>query len=143
MIPISPAGVLDVFCLLPMDLDRATLLTVSWDWAQHDIEGRRTLSSDFGVVTPPPESAGLWQHTLQSAVILQVMGSTLLICLGLLLGTTWTIQVLQSKLRRLAEERRRLNDEWLEIHEERSAIHTTRRQLTMCVHCGRPQSEFD
>ncbi|MDQ4032541.1 MAG: hypothetical protein M3332_09840 [Actinomycetota bacterium] len=46
---------------------------------------------------------------------LTVLGAVLLICLGLLLGTTWTPQALQPKLRRQAEERRRLNEEWVAV----------------------------
>jgi hypothetical protein len=45
-------------------------------------------------------------------VTLQLLSGVLLVCLGLLLGMTWTIQALQPKLRRQAEERSRLNEEW-------------------------------
>lgn len=65
---------------------------------------------------------------------LQVLGSVLLVCLGLLLGATWTTQAFQPKLRRQAEERRRLNDEWL-------AVRTARRQRGTCPRCGNPLSE--
>jgi uncharacterized protein YneF (UPF0154 family) len=67
-------------------------------------------------------------------VTLQVLGAVLLICLGLLLGTTWTIQVFQSKLQRQAEERRRLNEEWL-------ALRTTYLQRGRCPRCGTPLAE--
>jgi hypothetical protein len=70
----------------------------------------------------------------QSAVILQMVSGVLLVCLGLLLGSTWTIQALQPKLHRQAEERRRLN-------EERSAVRTARRQRGECPRCGNPLSE--
>jgi hypothetical protein len=63
-----------------------------------------------------------------------MLGGVLLICLGLLLGTTWTIQALQPKLRRQAEERRRLNEEW-------SAVRTARRQQSECPRCGSPLFE--
>jgi hypothetical protein len=56
------------------------------------------------------------------------LGSLLLICLGLLLGATWTIQALQLELRHRAEERRRLN-------KERLAIRTARRQ-GQCSRCA-------
>jgi hypothetical protein len=69
-------------------------------------------------------------------VTLQVLGAVLLICLGLLLGTTWTIQVFQSKLQRQAEERRRLNEEW-------SALRTTYLQRDRCPRCGTPLAEQD
>ena len=53
----------------------------------------------------------------------------LLLCIGVLLGASWTTQALQPKLRRQAEERRRLNAEW-------SAIQTTRQQRRECTRCG-------
>jgi hypothetical protein len=65
----------------------------------------------------------------QSQVTLQVLGAVLLVCLGLLLGSTWTIQVLQTKLRQQAEERRKLNEEW-------TAVRTARRRRTECPRCG-------
>jgi hypothetical protein len=64
----------------------------------------------------------------QSAVSVQVLGSLLLICLGLLLGATWTIQAVQPKLDRQAEERRRLNEEWV-------TIYSIRRQRARCARC--------
>jgi uncharacterized paraquat-inducible protein A len=67
-------------------------------------------------------------------VTLQVLSWVLLVCLGLLLGTTWTIQALQPQLRRQAEERRRLNEEW-------SAVRTARRQRGECPRCGSLLSE--
>jgi hypothetical protein len=51
-----------------------------------------------------------------------VLNAVLLVCLGVLLGATWTIQALQPKLRRQTEERRRLNEEW-------TAVRIARRQL--------------
>jgi len=63
-------------------------------------------------------------------------GRGLLVCLGLLLGTTWTIQALQPKLRRQAMERRRLDEEW-------SAVRTTRLQWEKCPRCGSPLSDQD
>jgi uncharacterized paraquat-inducible protein A len=67
-------------------------------------------------------------------VTLQILSGVLLVCLGLLLGSTWTIQALQPKLRRQAEERRRLHEEWL-------AVRTARRQRGTCPRCGSPLSE--
>jgi sulfite exporter TauE/SafE len=58
-----------------------------------------------------------------------VLAGVLLVCLGLLLGTTWTIQALQPTLRHQAEERRKLNEEW-------AAIRTVRRQQGQCPRCG-------
>jgi hypothetical protein len=70
----------------------------------------------------------------QSAVSVHVLGSLLLICLGLLLGATWTIQAVQPKLDRQAEERRRLNEEW-------ATIYSIRRQRARCARCGSLQAE--
>ena len=67
--------------------------------------------------------------------VLLVAGA-LLVCLGLLLGTAWTIQAVQPKLRRQAEERRRLNEEW-------SAVRTAHQQRTECPRCASPLSERD
>jgi hypothetical protein len=64
-------------------------------------------------------------------MIIQVLVFVLLLCLGLLLGSSWTLQAIQPKLRRQAEERRRLNDEW-------SAVRAIRYQLDYCPHCGTP-----
>lgn len=57
------------------------------------------------------------------------LSAALLICLGLLLGTAWTIQALQPNLSHQAEERRRLNEEW-------RMVQTTRRKLDQCPRCG-------
>ena len=65
---------------------------------------------------------------------LQVLSGVLLVCIGLLLGGTWTTQALQPRLRRQAEERRRLNEEWL-------AIRTAHRQRGECPRCGSPLSQ--
>jgi hypothetical protein len=67
---------------------------------------------------------------------IQVLSAVLLVCLGLLLGSSWTIQAIQPKLHQQAEERRRLNEEW-------SAVRTTRRQRCRCPHCGSALSEQD
>jgi hypothetical protein len=58
-----------------------------------------------------------------------LLGSVLLVCLGLLLGASWTIQAIQPKLRHQAAERRRLNEEWLAVR----AVH---RQISHCPRCG-------
>lgn len=63
-----------------------------------------------------------------------MLGGVLLVCFGLLLGATWTIQASQPKLRRQAEERRVLNDEW-------AALHIVRQQLNVCPRCGIPLAE--
>jgi uncharacterized paraquat-inducible protein A len=67
---------------------------------------------------------------------IQVLSAVLLVCLGLLVGSSWTIQAVQPKLHQQAEERRRLNEEW-------SAVHTARRQRGRCPRCGSPLSEQD
>jgi len=67
-------------------------------------------------------------------VILQILSGGLLVCLGLLFGSTWTIQALRPKLDRQAEERRRLNEEWL-------AVRTARWEQSTCPRCGNPLYE--
>ncbi len=62
-------------------------------------------------------------------MILQMLVWGLLVCLGLLLGSTWTTQALQAKLRRQAEERRRINEEW-------SMLRTARQQRSRCRRCA-------
>lgn len=85
---------------------------------------------------PRPGDAASWRNTPRSGVTGQVLGwvllgAALLVCLGLLLGATWTTQALQSQFRKQAEERRRLNEEWV-------AVLTARRHGTKCPHCGYP-----
>lgn len=83
-----------------------------------------------------PGSETPWRNTPQGTVTIQVLSAVLLVCLGLLLGASWTTQALQPNLRRQAEERRRLNAEW-------SAVRTARRQRDKCPRCGGPLSERD
>ncbi|MGH3867279.1 MAG: hypothetical protein ACRDQ4_14275 [Pseudonocardiaceae bacterium] len=77
-----------------------------------------------------------WRNTPQCAVTLMVLGAVLLVCLGLLLGSTWTVQAMQHKSHRQAEERRRLNEEW-------SAVRTDRQRQGTCPRCASPRSEQD
>jgi hypothetical protein len=67
-------------------------------------------------------------HTAVCAELI-LLGAGLLFCIGMALGTTWTIQTMRWKLERLADERREVNDEWL-------TLHTVRRKLDSCPHCG-------
>jgi hypothetical protein len=53
-----------------------------------------------------------WRDVPPSSMIIYVLGGMLLVCLGVLLGSAWTIQALQPKLRQQADERRKLNEEW-------------------------------
>lgn len=71
------------------------------------------------------------RSTPQCTVALMVLGAVLLVCLGLLLGATWTVQALQPKLRRQAEERRRLNEEWV-------AVRVAYQQQRICPRCTSP-----
>jgi hypothetical protein len=87
-------------------------------------------------VGPSSGSETSWRNAPQNRVTIQVLSAILLVCLGLLLGSTWTIQALQPKLRRQAEERRRLNEEWL-------AVRTARGQRGKCPRCGRLLTERD
>jgi hypothetical protein len=90
---------------------------------------------------PWPGSETSWRGAPHCAVTGQLLGwvlvgSILLVCLGLLLGATWTTQILQPKLRHQAEERRKLNAEWL-------AVRTARQQRGECPRCASPLSEKD
>ncbi len=57
-----------------------------------------------------------------------LMVGLLLIGLGALIGSTWTVQALEGRFRHHAAERRRLNEEW-------SAIRAHRAQQRRCVDC--------
>jgi hypothetical protein len=101
-----------------------------------DISPERDALPRNPAVGPWPGSETSWRSTPQGTVTLTVLSAVLLVCLGLLLGTSWTIQALQPKLRRQAEERRRLNAEW-------SAVRTTRQRRGKCPRCASPLSEQD
>ena len=82
---------------------------------------------------PQPASGTSWRGVPQCAVTLAVLGwlalgALLFICLGLLLGASWTTQALQPKLRQQAEERRRLNQEWVTVRD-------ARQRLQRCPRC--------
>ena len=88
---------------------------------------------------PQPASRTSWRGVPQGSVTLPVLGwlmlgALLLICLGLLLGASWTTQALQPTLRRQAEERRRLNQEWV-------ALRDARQRLQRCPRCHWSLSE--
>lgn len=103
-----------------------------------------------GVALPSASAAGDWPAsdvgvrrvtmalTVWSAlpIPVQALSAVLLVCLGLLLGATWTIQAMQPNLRRRAEERRRLNEEW-------ATVRTIRLRQTVCPRCGNPLSTRD
>jgi hypothetical protein len=63
-----------------------------------------------------------------TAVWVAGLSGVLLLCLGVLMGTSWTDQALSQRYRRLAIERRELN-EW-----HRTLQETSQR----CVRCGNP-----
>lgn len=86
-------------------------------------------------VKPRREIATSWPNARPCTMTVQVLSVVLLICLGMLLGASWTIQALQPKLCRQAEERRRLNEEW-------RAVRTARQQRRQCPSCGGPLSEW-
>jgi hypothetical protein len=65
-----------------------------------------------------------------------MLGVAVLLCVGGLLGTSWTSRTLAAKFRQLAGERRRLNEGLL-------AIRTARRQEGECPRCACPLSEWD
>jgi hypothetical protein len=116
-------------------LARGAQIHTNEEGSEHvDISPERDLPSGGSTRRPWPGSETSWRDAPRSAVTLQVLSAMLLVSLGLLLGSTWTIQVLQPKLRRQAEEHRRLNEEWL-------AVRTARRQRGTCPRCGSPLSE--
>lgn len=95
-----------------------------------DISPERDYTLSRGAAGRPRAGSEMsWRNTPQNMVTLQVLGAVMLLCLGLLLGTSWTIQAVQPKLRRQAEERRRLNEEWL-------AVRAARRRQDECPRCA-------
>jgi hypothetical protein len=62
--------------------------------------------------------------------ILLLGGVVMLLCLGGLLGATWTTQVMGGVSRRHAAERRSLNESW-------QALETARRTRGEPAHCAR------
>jgi hypothetical protein len=121
----------------PLDRSAAIRITDEEGAGDHvDISLERDTLPRNTAVGPPSGSETSWRNAPQSTVTIQVLSAILLLCLGLLLGSTWTIQALQPKLRRQAEERHRLNEEWL-------AVRTARRQRGECPRCGRLLTERD
>lgn len=57
-----------------------------------------------------------------------LVAGLLLIGLGALIGSSWTVQALEARSRHHAAERRRLNEEW-------SAVRAYRAQQRRCVDC--------
>jgi ABC-type nickel/cobalt efflux system permease component RcnA len=64
-----------------------------------------------------------------------ITAAGLLICLGLLLGASWTRQALQADYRHRAEQRRQLTEEWQALRTARHHNH--------CPHCTSPLSPHD
>jgi len=66
-------------------------------------------------------------------VTIQALGLILLGCLfvGMLLGTTFTVQAIRPEFRRQAEERRRLDAEWRVIRQVQQVV-----QPRWCPRCG-------
>ncbi|MGH3979663.1 MAG: hypothetical protein ACRDRZ_11790 [Pseudonocardiaceae bacterium] len=58
-----------------------------------------------------------------------LVGGLVLIGLGLLLGSTWTIHALEGRFRHQAAERRRLNEEW-------EAVRAFPAQPGRCPYCA-------
>jgi hypothetical protein len=108
----------------------ATRVTAGEGGIDHvDISPEHDTLARSPAADPGPESETSWRHVPQNRVTIQALGAVLLVCLGLLLGATWTTQALQPSLRRRAEERHRLNEEW-------SAVRTAQRQRGKCPRCG-------
>jgi hypothetical protein len=68
------------------------------------------------------------------SISILVVGAVLLICLGMLLGTSWTVNFQHRKFRQQADERRRFNEEW-------SVVYAARRKRDECPRCAAPLSE--
>lgn len=97
----------------------------------------RRLMSDYSVVEHQSSDFGRLvreEVTHVDSVTLEALTAVVLVCLGLLLGTAWTTQALQPRLRRQAEERRQLNEEW-------AALRIAHEQQNRCPHCGIPWAE--
>lgn len=64
---------------------------------------------------------------------LQLQAVILLGCLfvGVLLGSTFTVQAIRPQFRQQARERRRLNAEWLAVREAQQSV-----QMVRCPRCG-------
>lgn len=75
----------------------------------------------------------LRRNTSLTMVIITSAG--LLICLGLLLGGSWTRQALRADYRHRAEQRRQLTEEWQALRTARHHNH--------CPHCTSPLSPYD
>lgn len=61
-------------------------------------------------------------------ITIVLLGALLSACLGALIGSAWTVQALEGRLRYHATERRRLNDEW-------AAVRALRERRRRCVDC--------
>jgi len=96
----------------------------------HDNEGGMLISNGRGLNSgiSLTQKVMLWRSALRNPVIIYFLGGLMLICLGLLLGSSWTVQALETKLQRQAEERHKLNEEWL-------AIRAARQLQGKCARC--------
>lgn len=68
---------------------------------------------------------------------LLVAGAVVLVCLGGLVGATWTTQIMGNVSRRHAAQRRSLNDGWLALEDARRA----RGESAYCARCHLELSE--
>jgi hypothetical protein len=83
----SMASTVELFDIAPL------LLIAGW-------KGLSASETSVRSKTPLPSA-------LHSTMIVQMLDSVMLVCLGILLGSSWTLQAHSKTLRRLAEERRR------------------------------------
>lgn len=72
---------------------------------------------------------------------LQVLGELLSLFLGVLLGATWTDQIMHAKHRRQAEERRQLTEERLRLDEEWAEVRRVRWWRGQCSRCRAARSD--
>jgi len=96
----------------------------------HDNGGGMLISNGHGLNsgTSLTQRVMLRRSALRNPVIIYFLGGLMLVCLGLLLGSSWTVQALETKLQRQAEERHKLNEEWL-------AIRAARQLQGKCARC--------
>jgi hypothetical protein len=74
-------------------------------------------------------------------VTLQMLVGVVLVCLGVLLGSTWTALAFQSKHRRQIEERRQLNEERRRLDEKWAEVRRVRWWRGLCPRCRAVRSD--
>lgn len=105
-------------------------------WRRGTCTGRRIMMILAGLLLAAGAVA-VWVLLVSEygiGISLAIVGCLVLLCLGLLLGASWTSQTHLPERRQLAAERRRLNEEW-------AAVRTARQQRLHCPRCAGPLLE--